>query len=154
MGVLYRTIVVGTDGSNSANDALRMAGELGNASGTEQIHVVMGIRRVERPEVLHELDQLPEDWHAQPDLYAGDKRVLAEAVELLAPFGIPVEAHLVADAPADAIVDVAERVSADLIVVGNRGHGAGKRLFLGSVSTKVVQHAHGICAVLVVRCGD
>ncbi len=154
MAALYPTIVVGTDGSASADVALRHAAELGTIAGTERIHVVMGVRRVGRPEVLHELDNVPEDWDVHPDFHAGDKRVLENAAELLAPWGIPVETHLVADSPADAIIDLAEQVGADLIVVGNRGHGAGKRLFLGSVSTKVVQHANHLCAVLVVSCDD
>ncbi len=154
MTMLYRTIVVGTDGSKSAEQALRHAGESAKAFGTEKIHVVMGVRRIERAEVVQELEQLPEDWHAHPDFHAGDKQVLADAAALLEPYGVPVETHLIADAPADAIVEFAEQVGADLIVVGNRGHGAGKRLFLGSVSTKVVQHAHDICAVLVVRTDD
>ncbi len=154
MTARYRIIVVGTDGSAPAGHALRHAAELGAATGAEQLHVVMAIRRVGRPEVLHELDNLPADWHAQPDFHAGDKQVLVDAAEFLAPYGIPVETHLVADSPADAIIEVAEEVGADLLVVGNRGHGAGRRLFLGSVSTKVVQHAHDICSVLVVRCGD
>jgi nucleotide-binding universal stress UspA family protein len=154
MPALYRTIVVGTDGSDSANEALRHAGELGKVSGTEKIHVVMASRRIERAEVRMAMEDIPEDLDAHPDLHAGDKYVLAKADEMLEPYGIAVETHLIADGPADAIIDLAEQVGADLIVVGNRGHGAGKRLFLGSVSTKVVQHAHEICAVLVVSCGD
>jgi nucleotide-binding universal stress UspA family protein len=51
--------------------------------------------------------------------------------------------------PADVIVDEAEDNGADLIVVGTRGLHAGRRLLLGSVSTKVVHHAP--CDVLVVR---
>lgn len=152
MAALYPTIVVGTDGSDSATEALRHAGELGAIAGTSTIHVVMGVRNVERAEVLQELEQLPEEWGVEPDFHAGSKRVLAEAEQLLAPTGISVETHLVADAPADAIVDLAERVGADVIIVGNRGRGAGRRLLLGSVSTKVVHSAHEICAVLVVHC--
>ena len=47
------------------------------------------------------------------------------------------------------MVQEAEASDADLIVVGTRGLHATKRLFLGSVSTKVVHHAP--CDVLVVR---
>jgi len=154
MTALYRTIVVGTDGSESADQALRHAGALSQVSGTEVIHVVMASRRVERAEVQMAMDDIPEDLDAHPDLYASDKFVLANAEQLLEPFGVTVKTHLVADGAADAIIAVAEQVDADLIVVGNRGLGAGARLFLGSVSTKVVQHAHEICAVLVVSCDD
>jgi nucleotide-binding universal stress UspA family protein len=51
--------------------------------------------------------------------------------------------------PADSIVQVAEEIGADLVVMGSRGLGGIKRAFLGSVSDSVVRHAH--CPVLVVR---
>jgi nucleotide-binding universal stress UspA family protein len=51
--------------------------------------------------------------------------------------------------PGEAIVDVAEAESADLIVVGTHERGAVGRLFLGSVSDHVVRHAR--CPVMVVR---
>ena len=50
---------------------------------------------------------------------------------------------------ADALVRQAEAEHADLIVVGTRGLNAAQRALMGSVSTKVVHHAH--CDVLVVR---
>jgi nucleotide-binding universal stress UspA family protein len=50
---------------------------------------------------------------------------------------------------AEAIIEKANQIQADLIVVGSRGLTGIKRLFLGSVSRKVVRHAP--CSVLVVR---
>ena len=51
--------------------------------------------------------------------------------------------------PADALIDVAEQQSADLIVVGNRGMTGVKRFLLGSVPNKVAHHAP--CTVMIVR---
>jgi nucleotide-binding universal stress UspA family protein len=51
--------------------------------------------------------------------------------------------------PADAILDVAEETSADLIVVGNKGMTGAKRFLLGSVPNKVSHHAP--CSVLIIR---
>jgi nucleotide-binding universal stress UspA family protein len=51
--------------------------------------------------------------------------------------------------PAEAILETAERIRADLIVMGSRGVTAMKRLLLGSVSLKVVRHAP--CSLLVVK---
>ena len=51
--------------------------------------------------------------------------------------------------PAKAIMKVASKQHADLIVMGTKGLSAIARVLLGSVSTGVVQHA--TCAVLVVR---
>ena len=52
-------------------------------------------------------------------------------------------------APKQAVVEEAEEWGADLIVVGSHGYGFWERMFLGSVSNSVVQHAP--CSVLVVR---
>jgi nucleotide-binding universal stress UspA family protein len=60
-----------------------------------------------------------------------------------------VEAVVADKAPAAAILDEAERFAADVIVLGWRGHGAIRRVLMGSVSRGVVRGA--TCAVLVVR---
>jgi len=51
--------------------------------------------------------------------------------------------------PADAILDVAEEVGADLIVVGNKGMTGARRFLLGSVPNKVSHHAS--TSVIIVR---
>jgi nucleotide-binding universal stress UspA family protein len=60
-----------------------------------------------------------------------------------------VEAVVIDKAPVEAILDEAERLGADAIVLGWRGHGAVRRMLMGSVSRGVVRGAK--CAVLVVR---
>ena len=60
-----------------------------------------------------------------------------------------VELEVVDKAPVEGILSEAERFRADVIVVGWRGHGAVRRLLMGSVSRGVVRGAK--CAVLVVR---
>ena len=60
-----------------------------------------------------------------------------------------VETAVVDKAPTQAIIDEAERFRADVTVVGWRGHGAVRRLLMGSVSRGVVRGS--TCAVLVVR---
>jgi nucleotide-binding universal stress UspA family protein len=51
--------------------------------------------------------------------------------------------------PESRIVETAEEMKADLIIVGSHGYGSWERLLLGSVSDSVVHHAP--CSVLVVR---
>ncbi len=64
--------------------------------------------------------------------------------------GVAVEkAHHVAGEPDVEVVALAEKVGADLVVVGSRGAGAFKRAPMGGVSESIVRHAH--CPVLVVR---
>jgi nucleotide-binding universal stress UspA family protein len=50
---------------------------------------------------------------------------------------------------AETILAVADEIGADMIVVGSRGLGQLSGMLVGSVSQKVVQHAH--CSVMVVR---
>lgn len=75
----------------------------------------------------------------------------AAAIRRDAP-GISVKTDLLQGWPKDTIVEEAERWGADLIVVGSNGHGAFKRLFLGSVSLAVATNAH--CSVEIVRCPE
>ena len=63
--------------------------------------------------------------------------------------GIEVQTHPVEADPADAILNVAEKVDADLIVVGNKGMTGARRYLLGSVPNNVSHHAP--CSVIIVR---
>jgi nucleotide-binding universal stress UspA family protein len=63
--------------------------------------------------------------------------------------GVPGEEIIARGKPADVIIDTAEKVGADLIVMGSLGMSAIERVLIGSVSDKVVRHAQ--CPVLLVR---
>lgn len=63
--------------------------------------------------------------------------------------GVSVETEILIGAPEIAIVEKAEEMGADVIVVGSHGYNRWERLLLGSVSDSVVHHAP--CSVLVVR---
>ena len=60
-----------------------------------------------------------------------------------------VESHLLIGRPDSAIVWLAEKLGAGLVVVGNRGLGGIRRALIGSVSDSVARHAH--CPVMVIR---
>ena len=51
--------------------------------------------------------------------------------------------------PSEALIDVAEAIGADLIVVGNQGMTGAKRFLLGSVPNRIAHHTP--CDVLIVR---
>jgi nucleotide-binding universal stress UspA family protein len=63
--------------------------------------------------------------------------------------GVAVTGRVCATGAADALIETAEQVEADLIVVGSRGMTGAKRLLLGSVPNGVSHHAP--CSVLIVR---
>ncbi|NNE95089.1 MAG: universal stress protein [Acidimicrobiales bacterium] len=145
---MFKTVVVGTDGSSDAESAVRVAAAIAK-NHDAKLHVVTGARPM-TPEQLYELKRsLPNEFWPQLHAdYLSEER-LSTAVGICNSAGIDATTHSVAAAGADAVLDTADEVGADLIVVGSRGEGAAKRLIHGSVSTKVLHHAP--CSVLVIR---
>ncbi len=138
------TILLATDGSEGAEPAARAAIDLSKRMGAK-LHAAYAW--VPLPQFAHP-SLVPENYHLPYEEGAG--RILDEQLGRIGQAGGSVsEAHLVAGRPADAILDLAERIGADLIVVGSRGLGSVKSLLVGSVSLGVVHHADR--PVLVVR---
>ena len=84
-----------------------------------------------------------------PELKEAGLRLLEQSVQKLIKAGFTAEPVCELGRPAEEIIKVAAAQHADLIVMGAKGLGAITRFLIGSVSTRVVQHAH--CSVLVVR---
>ena len=131
---MYSTIVVGTDGSPTAEEALRHAMELAAVSGAT-IHIVSAYRSGGTAKVGTEA----EHWYI--DTATKIDTVLSSAQATARTKGLAVEVHAVEKDPADAIVAVAEEVGADVVVVGNKGMQGAKRFLLGSVPNKVAHNA-------------
>ena len=145
---MFGSIVVGTDGSTTAQEAVRQAIELARTVNAS-IHLVSAYEPVSESRLTHERQQVPEDaqWmvNAREDVDAA----LKESAEPLEEEGLNVQRYAREGDPADAILDVAEETNADLIVVGNKGMTGAKRFLLGSVPNKVSHHAP--CSVLIIR---
>lgn len=133
--------VVGTDGSDTAAKAAARTGDLARATGAS-IHVVCAFVRRGTTTVgigsdtvsiskIDEAEQIAEQQAAKYRLA-----------------GIEATAAVHEGKPATAIMDEADRVGADLIVVGNRRMQGVQRV-LGAVANDVVHHAQ--CDVLVVK---
>jgi nucleotide-binding universal stress UspA family protein len=145
---MFQSIVVGTDGSETAGEAVREAIELAKAVGGS-IELVSAFEPVPNQRLKEEARQAPEDlqWMVNPreDVEA----TLRDAAERVQAAGLTVNTYAREGDPADAILDVAEERAADLIVVGNKGMTGAKRFLLGSVPNKVSHHAP--CSVLIIR---
>jgi nucleotide-binding universal stress UspA family protein len=145
---MFRSIVVGTDGSETATSAVRQAVELAQTTGAT-IQLVSAYEPVSGQRLREESTQVPDDmqWMVNPreDVDA----TLKDAGEIAEEAGVNVENHARQGDPADAILDVAEETKADLIVVGNKGMTGARRFLLGSVPNKVSHHAP--CSVLIIR---
>lgn len=131
-----RRIVLATDGSRAAEKAVRFLihqtrGRTGVGAGIEVA-------------VLYAMPLL-----AYPELKDAGNALIARTAVQLEAVGYRVEPVFKIGQPAEEVLSFAERRKSDLIVTGARGRGALARMFLGSVSTKLVQHSH--CSILVVR---
>ncbi len=143
---MYKSIVVGTDGSSTADKAVAAAAEMARLTGAK-LHVVTGFKSGTsgmgaasgaalvdggleaslRQEAAHEIGQRALSTWAQ---------------------GLEAQHHAVAGDAADAVVNTAEAVGADLVIVGSKGM-RGARRVLGSVPNSVSHTAP--CAVLIVK---
>ena len=118
----YRTVLVGTDGSDTATRAVRRAAEVAMASEARLIVAFVG----------------------DPEEGPG---VLTRAIAAVAGAVPPPETRLLGGDPADALLGLAGVEGADLIVVGNKGMAGAQRFLLGSVPNKISHRAE--CDVLV-----
>lgn len=148
-GPLYQAIVVGTDGSDSAQEAVRHAVELSRALGST-LHLVSAGSSKSAAAIDRESKDAPADVQYAINPREDLDDILGKVEAQARAAGVAdVMSHAVLDTdPADAILEVAERRNADLIVLGNRGmHGVAR--LLGSVPNKVSHNAN--CSVAIIR---
>ena len=141
---MFRTIVVGTDGSARAKKAVQEAVDLARSEGA-RIHLVAAFSHNERHW---------ENFDSTAKVQVVDLRTVAEGVLLrearaIEGQGVEVDWGAREGDPAEAILEAATDVDADLIVIGNKGMGGARRFTLGGVPNKVAHHAP--CSVMVVR---
>jgi nucleotide-binding universal stress UspA family protein len=145
---MFKSIVVGTDGSGTATQAVSQAVDLASAVGAK-LELVSAYEPVPAQRLREEKRDAPEDlqWAIGPreDVDA----TLEAAASVARDAGVEVNVYPRQGDPADAILDVAEEREADLIIVGNKGMTGAKRFLLGSVPNKVSHHAP--CSVLIIR---
>jgi len=140
---MYKKILVPIDGSEQSiytlQEAIKLASEWGKDVHLTVFHATLPITMSELT-LCTDIDQLRAET---------GQAIVAAAEPLLA--GVPFSHDSVYQDgdPAHLICTKAQSEGYDLIVIGSRGHGLFRELLLGSVSHKVVQHAH--CPVLVVR---
>jgi len=142
---IFTKILLATDGSESSEVAVRAAVALSKRLDFE-VHVMY---------VAHEHPYLHAsyDLHHQEEeerLRREDQRKLVEYMAIVRRAGGTIaDSYLRVGEAANEIVELAEEIGVDLVVLGSRGHGPMRRALMGSVSTSVLRHAH--CSVLIVR---
>jgi nucleotide-binding universal stress UspA family protein len=137
-------IVVGTDGSKNAEAAIRRATEIAKGTGAT-VHLVTaysGTGSYTEP--------ITASAKGDPiSLLGVAESVLARAEREVEAQGVAVETEARGGDPAQVILEVAESLNADLVIVGARGLNAFQRFLLGSVSAKLSQHVP--CDLMIVR---
>jgi nucleotide-binding universal stress UspA family protein len=138
------TIVVGTDGSETAQQAVSEAVRLAKALEGE-LHIVTAYKPLRGARVTGAPEGAAKVWAPLPDHMA--QPILDQALAGVRIAGLEPTGHLVDADPADALIEVAVNVDATLLIVGNQGMTGAKRL-LGSVPNKLSHNAP--CNLLIV----
>ena len=145
---MFERIVVGTDGSETAAEAVRQASELASLTGAK-LEIVSAYEPVSGYRLREEAGEIPGDLAHEIGPREDVNVILEAAAGGPRQSGLEVTTHPREGDPADAILDVAEQLAADLIVVGNKGMTGARRFLLGSVPNKISHHAP--CGVYIVR---
>ena len=144
-----KTILVGYDGTRSAERALERAAELARAFDSKVVVVSVATppAAIATPGAFGLMPYAPYPTEQElvgtsqsDEAFWEEHRQRVEA--LLASRGLAAEFAGVVGIPDEQIVEVAEQEQADLIVVGTREPGFLERLFSGSVSQNVARRAH------------
>ncbi|MHB0867521.1 MAG: universal stress protein [Thermoleophilia bacterium] len=138
---MFNKIMVATDGSDTAKAAVKYAVDIAkdsNSSAVLIVHVCPACTADIDPEQMNL--ELARKIVSEAEAAFKDSRAKVDTL---------VEVESPQEALGTALVEIAQREGADLIVLGSRGLSEFRGMLLGSVSSKVVQHA--VCPVLVVK---
>jgi nucleotide-binding universal stress UspA family protein len=145
---VFTRIVVGTDGSETAAEAVRQAVDLAKLASAS-LSIVSAYEPVPKRRLEGEQQDAPPDVQHEIGPREDVNLVLDAAAAQAKKEGVEVQTHPVEAEAAEAILNVAEETNADLIVVGNKGMTGARRFLLGSVPNNVSHHAP--CSVIIVR---
>ncbi len=145
---MFDRIVVGTDGSETATEAVRTAIELAKLSKAK-LEIVSAYEPVPQARLKDEGEGISGDVAYAVNPREDVQFILDKAAAQAKKAKIEVVTHPREGDPADAILDVAEENDADLVLVGNKGMTGARRFLLGSVPNKISHHAP--CDVWIVK---
>ena len=145
---MFERIVVGTDGSETATEAVKTAVELAKLSNAK-LEIVSAYEPVPQSRLRQEESGISGDLSHTVNPREDVELVLDNAAAEAKKQDVEVITHPREGDPADAILDVAEEHGADLVLVGNKGMTGARRFLLGSVPNKISHHAP--CDVWIVK---
>jgi nucleotide-binding universal stress UspA family protein len=128
-----KRILVALDGSDASLKALRMAADVALRFGSKLTLVHVVAKLLLPPDVYGlTIAEVEKEHRAHAD------RLLARAVASLGEPALELGTTVLYGSPAEAIAEESAAADVGLVVVGSRGHGAVARMFLGSVSDRLV----------------
>ena len=155
-GVNIMKMLVCIDGSEQSLHALGKAYEIASQCGVNEVALLHVYENIKRSYWLStdegyspsekELERIE---NVEDQVIAKKKEMLLKAAHKFESNGIVVEKKLLQGHVSHTIIREADDGNYDMIVIGSRGLGGLKKIFLGSVSNAVLQEAH--CSVLVVK---
>jgi nucleotide-binding universal stress UspA family protein len=138
----YRTVVVGTDGSESSLRAVERAGALAGACGAGLVIACAYVPAdPDDRELQRARDVLGDDAYQVLGSLPAEETVRTAAERATAAGAGQVRTLAVAGSPVETLLDVAGREDADLLVVGNRGLNSIKGRLLGSVPSAATRRS-------------
>jgi nucleotide-binding universal stress UspA family protein len=142
---VFSNIVVGTDGSKTAGQAVALAAALANQHGAV-LHLVNAFKMPSASMAagMAGPTAIATDELSVESFLHESQRLLADAAATTG--GAKTETHCAMGSPVDVVIGVAEAVDADLIVVGSKGM---RRRVIGSVPNSIAHHAP--CHVLIAK---
>lgn len=148
-------ILLATDGTKHGDAAAEMVMKLCLGNG-DSIHLISVVDMAVPMSIDMYGGYLPDTNELERTAKENAAKVIAEAKEKIGAHfegnGVTITGDVLFGSPDSRIVETAEEMGTDLIVMGSHGYKRWERLLLGSVSNSVVHHAH--CSVLVVRTPD
>jgi nucleotide-binding universal stress UspA family protein len=145
---MFERIVVGTDGSETATQAVKTAIELARLAKS-RLEIVSAYEPIPQDRLKREGEGIPGDVSQVVNPREDVQLVLDRAAAEAKKAKVDVVTHPREGDPADAILDVAEENDADLVLVGNKGMTGARRFLLGSVPNKISHHSP--CDVWIVK---
>ncbi len=146
-------ILVCTDGSEHSRAALEVAAQIAEGSKIDEVailHVyqplIANIPTGGSREEVQSYKKIEEKHRKEKEQY------LLDGLEIFEKANIKARPIFKKGHPAETIIKVASSGEFDLIVMGTRGIGGLKKIFLGSVSSSVVQEAKDCSVVTVIKC--
>lgn len=137
-----KNILLAHDGSRSSDKAMKKAFEIAQKFGSS-ISVISVA-----PE-LYLMELLEPDRKRIRDMLTEEAEKIMKQIAKKAKGIKPIKTIIKQGNPADEIIKAARKIKADIIITGSHGRSGAKKLFLGSVSSRIVDHAP--CTVLVVK---